>query len=386
MIACRGSRRKGVFAVNELVFLNEVLVRALRDTVTEATTENLRRAQLEGFQFCSAEQGFPVCAHSGQGAVDGWLLALSPESVRRIAAFHTIFDAEVEAVEVTTTQGPEQALAYVVSAETIDDCTGAYNPDHTPENVAVLSRAAAEMLMLASTHPTQALRARWPMALAHAASVERAKHEVDASVLRAPWTRDDVISVTEQQPYAWFFGVREDDLRFGQFDGAMGPLAKRAAFVMSDAVTVLPYDPKRDTVMVIEQFRFGPWLRGAKNCWLLEPIAGRVDPFETPLDAALREAQEEARLSLDTDQLLPVGNVYPSPGAITEFLYQFVALCDLPDGVEGVAGLEGEAENIRSHVVPFQRLMDLIRTGEVQNGPLVLTAYWLDAYRARNRA
>lgn len=374
-----------MIAVNELVFLNEVLVCALRDVATEVIIKNLRSARLEGFQFCLSEQRVPVCVHSGDGAANGWLLALSPEIAQRIAAFHTIFDAAGEAVDVTTEQGPEQARAYVMSVATIDESKARYEADLAPEHAAVLSRAAAEMLILASTHPAPALRARWPMALAHAASVERAQHEADASELRAPWTRDDVIMATEKQPYAWFFGVREDDLRFRQFHGAMGPLVKRAAFVMSDAVTVLPYDPKRDTVMVIEQFRFGPLLRGAKNCWLLEPIAGRVDPFETPVDAALREAQEEARLSIDKDQLLPVGDVYPSPGAITEFLYQFVALCDLPEGIEGVAGLEGEAENIRSHVVPFQRLMDLIRTGEIQNGPLVLSAYWLDAYRARNR-
>ncbi|MGY6694615.1 MAG: NUDIX domain-containing protein [Roseinatronobacter sp.] len=371
--------------MTELVFLYDSLLRLLTSEIPDAEPGNLRKAKLSGFQLCPAQYGVPVSVQAREGAVDGWLISLASDSVRRITAFHAIFDYEGAVVEVQTADGPEQALVFVAAAETSQSFNISSGAVLSAEHESILARAAAEILMLASSMSIGALRTRWPMALSHAASVERAQRETQPAMQRAPWTREDVAEATQKQPYAWFFGVREDDLRFRKFDGAMGPSVTRAAFVMSDAVTLLPYDPKRDTVMLIEQFRFGPWLRGASNCWLLEPIAGRVDPFETPVDAALREAQEEARLSLNKDQLVSVGDVYPSPGAITEFLYQYVALCDLPDGVEGVAGLEGEAENIRSHVVPFPRLIELIRSGEVQNGPLVLSAYWLDAYRAKNR-
>jgi len=157
----------------------------------------------------------------------------------------------------------------------------------------------------------------------------------------------------------------------------------RAAFVSGDAVTVLPYDPKRDRVLVIEQFRVGPFARGDGQPWLLEAITGRIDPGETPEEAGRREAMEEAGLVLQA--LLPVAQYYSSPGAKSEFLHSFVALCDLPDDAAGVFGVRGEAEDIRGHLIGLDALMALVASGEVNVGPLVLTALWLQHESPRLR-
>jgi nudix-type nucleoside diphosphatase (YffH/AdpP family) len=153
--------------------------------------------------------------------------------------------------------------------------------------------------------------------------------------------------------------------------------------VSGDAVTVLPYDPKRDLVLVVEQIRAGPFARGDRQSWQIEAIAGRVDPFETPEQAARREAVEEAGLTLT--EVIPVAQYYPSPGAKTEFLYSYVALTHLPDGCAGVFGLAEEAEDIRGHLISFDRLMALVASGEIANAPLILTALWLQRERARLR-
>jgi 8-oxo-dGTP pyrophosphatase MutT (NUDIX family) len=116
---------------------------------------------------------------------------------------------------------------------------------------------------------------------------------------------------------------------------------------------------------------------------LLEAIAGRVDPGETPQEAARREAVEEAGLALG--ELLEVASYYPSPGAKAEYLYSYVALTDLPDGTGGTFGLATEAEDIRSHLISFDQLMALVRSGEAANAPLILTALWLERERSRLR-
>ena len=192
------------------------------------------------------------------------------------------------------------------------------------------------------------------------------------------------VSLTElRAPYQQFFAVEEADLRFRRFDGSLSPQVTRACFISCDAVTVLPYDPQRDRVLLVEQFRSGPWLRGDPQPWQLEAIAGRIDAGETPEQAARREAAEEAGLSLGA--LLAVAQHYPSPGTLTEFLYSYIALTDLPDHSAGIFGLEGEAEDIRGHLISFDHLMALATSGEITNGPLLLSAYWLAAKRAELR-
>lgn len=180
-------------------------------------------------------------------------------------------------------------------------------------------------------------------------------------------------------PYNAYFAVEEHDLNYRRFDGSMGPLLNRAVFISGDASIVLPYDPVRDRVMVIEQFRAGPYARGDANPWLLEAIAGRIDGGETPEEAARREAVEETGLHLK--KLLPGPRYYPSPAAKAEYLYSFIGIADLSDDKAGKGGLASESEDIRSHIITFDRLMELVSSGEVDNAPLLVLAYFLQALR-----
>lgn len=215
------------------------------------------------------------------------------------------------------------------------------------------------------------------------ARAEKAAGDAPSTVRRFAQIGDVTVSAIAT-PYANFFAVEEYDLTFRRFDGTDSTAISRAAFVSGDAVTVLPYDPIRDRVLLVEQFRTGPLARGDRQPWQLEAIAGRIDPGESPEAAARREASEEAGLTLGA--LMAVAQYYPSPGAFSEFIFSYVALADLPDGVSGVFGVAEEAEDIRGHLMEFDRLMSLITQGEVANAPLILTALWLQRERARLRS
>lgn len=117
---------------------------------------------------------------------------------------------------------------------------------------------------------------------------------------------------------------------------------------------------------------------------MLEPIAGRIDPGETPEQAGLREAQEEANVTVK--KLHPVAKVYASPGCNTEFFYIFVGEAELPDHVTGVAGLDSEAEDIKSYIFGFEELMEMVDRYQAANAPLVLAALWLARRRDALRA
>ncbi|WP_420010463.1 NUDIX domain-containing protein [Tateyamaria sp.] len=186
-----------------------------------------------------------------------------------------------------------------------------------------------------------------------------------------------------QRTYSKFFALDDIVLRHETFDGDMTEALERAVFVSSDAAIVLPYDPARDLVLLVEQVRLGPLARNDPHLWQFEPVAGLVDPGESPQDAAHREAWEEARLRFDA--LEAVGQCYASPGAATDFFHLFVGLCDLPDGTAGIGGEACEGENIRSYVMPFDQLMAMAEARETANAPLTLLTYWLAHHRTRLR-
>jgi ADP-ribose pyrophosphatase len=181
----------------------------------------------------------------------------------------------------------------------------------------------------------------------------------------------------QRQAYAAFFAVEEYDLTHSRFDGTQSDVLRRAVFVSGDAVTVLPYDPIRRRVLLVQQFRSGPMARGDLNPWQYEAIAGRIDAGETPETAARREAQEEAGLTLGA--LHFVAGYYPSPGILSEYLYSYVAICDLPDSANGTFGLAGEGEDIKAHVMDADSFLAGITAAGQQGGnaPLILTALWL---------
>ena len=188
-----------------------------------------------------------------------------------------------------------------------------------------------------------------------------------------------VSSKTKRIVYRGFFSVEEHELSFQKFNKTQSNVVKRSALVSSDAVIVLPYDPINDRVLLIEQFRTGPYVKGDRNPWVLEPIAGLVDKGESPETAGLREAQEEAHLKIDKLKL--VARSYPSPGISTEFFHQYIGIVSLPESTNLVSGLESESEDIRSHIFSYKEFSKMILKGEINVGPAILLGLWLSKNR-----
>lgn len=181
-----------------------------------------------------------------------------------------------------------------------------------------------------------------------------------------------------------FFLTRTYQLRHPQFQGGKSEVLTREVFVATDAAIVLPYDPVRDRILLVEQFRMGPFGRGDPLPWVLEPVAGRVDAGETPDETARRECIEEADLPLD--RLEHVSSHYCSPGCSTEVFHCFVGLCALTEPGRSHGGLDSEHEDLRRHVIGFERAMELMTSGEINIGPLFALLLWLERERPRLRA
>ncbi|MEL6991488.1 MAG: NUDIX domain-containing protein [Pseudomonadota bacterium] len=244
--------------------------------------------------------------------------------------------------------------------------------------------AAHEIMGYHGRVPAADLSWRMSMILSRAVSVHAARATPGPISRRRDMPRDAVTVHRKKPLHEGFFLTRGYQLQYPNFDGRQSDALHREVFVAADAVIVLPYDPVRDRVLLVEQFRMGPFARGDIYPWVFEPPAGRVDAGETVEEAARRECEEEAGLTLS--RLEHVSSHYCSPGASTEYYHCFVALTDLPDEAAGLGGLDTEHEDIRTHVLEFDQAMHLVSTGEANIGPMILLLMWLQRERPRLRS
>ncbi len=344
----------------------------------------LRDAVLPGFEVCAVEgQDFPFGRWMDGAEATGLLVSdLSEDDVARLDYYEGAYLYELQQARVLC-DGVEHPAEVFASD----------HPGWTPAGEWVLSawmarnsalaiEAAHEVMSYFTTRPATEVMPHYGTIRVRAQSRLHAKAR-KVGRLSTPAGTHHVEVIATRRPYLNFFTLEEHDLRFRRFDGTMSETVERAVFKTADAVTVLPYDPTLDAVLLIEQFRAGPFGRGDPHPWCIEAVAGRVDAGETYEETARRELMEEA--GLPVRKLEPVGGYYPSPGACSEYLASFVALADLSDFDGRIGGVASEHEDIRYLVVPFNRLMQALNDHEIDNAPLMISAFWLAANRARMR-
>lgn len=199
--------------------------------------------------------------------------------------------------------------------------------------------------------------------------------EAPGATLRTGRGPEDVEIREVERPFVGFFALERHRLRHRRFDGGVSEEIDRLVFASGDAVTVLPYDPRRDRVLMIEQFRAGPHARKDRLPWCLETVAGRCDAEESLEETVRREAREEAGLELGrVERIL---GYYPTPALAAEHITSFVGEADL-GGEHGVFGLDSEHEDIRAFAVPRPEAMAGIASGEINNAPLAISLLWLE--------
>ena len=182
-----------------------------------------------------------------------------------------------------------------------------------------------------------------------------------------------------ERRYSGFFKIDEFVFKHALFAGGISDTVKREVLERGDAVAVLPYDPKKDAIVFIEQLRIGA-LRTKPSPWLLEVVAGMIDKPESAESVAIREAKEEA--GLEINQLIPMLSYLSSPGGTSERLYLFLGIVDSTDA-GGIFGLAEEQEDIKVHVIDYQAAMSLLENGTIDNAATVICMQWLALNKAK---
>lgn len=328
-------------------------------------------------------EAFPMIVQGGDGASGVLVRGLTAQDIARLNFYEGGFDYCLRRMTVETAAGAQSTEIYFPAPDLWQPGAPWKLEDWITGAGDMTLHAAREVMGYYGRYDSAEVARMFPMIRARAtARVNAGRQNLALSPCGFGIGDVDVTKVT--RPYVDFFAIDELDLSFRRYDGGQSDMVRRAVFVATDAVIVLPYDPRRDRVLLIEQFRPGPFARGDARPWQLEPIAGRVDSGETCEDTAHREAREEAGLQLQA--LHDVARCYASPGCSTEFFNIYVGITDLPDDVVGIAGLETEAEDIRSYLFDFEALMQMVDGMQAANAPLVLAGLWLARHRQRLRA
>jgi ADP-ribose diphosphatase len=195
--------------------------------------------------------------------------------------------------------------------------------------------------------------------------------------------RPRVRILRKQTAYRGYFQLDRYTLRHRLYRGGWSAPMRREVFERGNTVGILLYDPPRDALVLVEQFRLPAHLAGFP-AWQIEIVAGIIDDQrERPRSVAVREAHEETGVVLTAPPFL-AQKFMTSPGGSTETFHLFCARVD-SRGVGGIHGLPHEHEDIKVTVKRFSAVIKAALAGRIQNGPTLTALYWLAANRAHLR-
>lgn len=187
------------------------------------------------------------------------------------------------------------------------------------------------------------------------------------------FTPDDVDVVSRETLFQGFFRMVKYRFKHRLFQGGWSPIIEREMFERGHAAAMLPYDPVRDQVVIIEQIRVGA-LEHARP-WQLEIVAGIIDREESAEQVVRREAEEEAGISVK--RMETITSYYPSSGGCSEKLDVYVGEVDA-SLANGIHGLDYEGEDIKVHVMSREQAYQLVRDGRIENGASIIALQWLE--------
>jgi ADP-ribose pyrophosphatase len=179
--------------------------------------------------------------------------------------------------------------------------------------------------------------------------------------------------------------IRVDVVRFRHRLFAGGWSDERVFDVVrrGEAVAVLLYDPDRDSVVLVEQFRLAA-LYGGRSPWQIENVAGLIDTeHETPEEVALRETREESNLE-PLGRLIPIQRILPASGSFDEVIWLYCARVDSTNAA-GLFGLADEHEDIRVLVKTVAQAEAMLDSGKIESSHTLIALYWLLRHRDRLR-
>lgn len=176
--------------------------------------------------------------------------------------------------------------------------------------------------------------------------------------------------IKKENLYKGFFSMNKYSICHSKFGGGMTRVFERELLERGHAVAVVPYDPIKKKLVLIEQFRPGAMF-DRESPWLIEVPAGIIDKNEAPEVTVERELQEETGLSCKEVKF--ISKFFISPGGCTETISLYTCNLDIEEEkVRGIHGLDVENEDIRVTIKSLEEALQMIENGEICNAMTIV--------------
>ena len=343
----------------------------------DMSSDDICEATIKDFQVYWAKEGpFPVMIPEPNSEAYGLVLKnLSEPDVERLNYYELGFDYVLATTSVETHAGQIGVSAYFCNRSDMATSKLWSYDDWLSDHSEIQYLAAREFLDFFGTKFGDTAQVMYNSILKRA-EVFVSESSTPSSALEIGPDLNTNIQIEDlKREYLGFFALNQVDLKYPFFDNSTSGLKSRTIIMGSEASLILPYDPILDKVLLVEQFRIGPFCRGDKAPWVYEPVAGMIEFGEKPEDAAKREVFEEA--GIQVTNLVKINSGYPNPGEATTYFYNYIGIVDLSDYSPGIYGVRDEGEDIRTHVIDFKEVLSWSISNKLRVLPLTTMVLWL---------
>lgn len=142
-----------------------------------------------------------------------------------------------------------------------------------------------------------------------------------------------------------------------------------------EAAAVLVFNTETQKVILTKQFRYA--IHDKVKEPIIEIVAGKLDPGENPIEAAIRETEEEIGYRVPAERMKHLVSCFASPGYTSEKFHLYLASVTNPDKINNGGGLEEEKENIEVIEMDLSEFKTLIANRTIEDAKTYIAAAFL---------
>jgi ADP-ribose pyrophosphatase len=156
--------------------------------------------------------------------------------------------------------------------------------------------------------------------------------------------------INKKNLYSGFFSLNKYEFIHQRHDGEWSGTVGREVFSGAHVSTLLPYDPIKKEIILIQQFRAGVLSRYDED-YLLEIVAGIIDEVKIQRKLPIRECFEET--GCEVKKIYPIQSYFPAPGSSESYYHLYLGEIQAFDG-ERIKGLE---KKTKIYLLSLSKLM-----------------------------